>query len=215
MIENSFFTELVFYTVSAVIISLAIIVILIRDIFRAAIALAGTFLGIAVIYFMLNAEFIGAVQILVYVGAISVLMAFAVMFLRSLSKSATPSSYRPFSFIISVLVFISFVVGIYNIEWKTIDVLDNSYHENIVEALSEQYYELGYGEQIYISNNQNSNSGLLAVENKGVFIDSTSVVGTFIIQEYLLAFQVIGLILVVGVVGGLLIMKEPDKDETL
>ena len=116
---------------------------------------------------MFNAEFIGAVQILVYVGAISVLMAFAVMFLRTLSKSATPSSYRPFSFIISVLVFISFVIGIYNIEWKTIDILDHSNDKNIVEALSEKYYELGYGEQIYISNNQNIDSGLLAVENEG------------------------------------------------
>ena len=206
MIENSLFTDLIFYSVSALIISLAIIVIFISDIFRAAIALAGTFLGIAVIYFMLNAEFIGAVQILVYVGAISVLMAFAVMFLRTLSNSATPSSYRPFSFIISVLVFISFVIGIYNIEWKTI---------NIVEALSEKYYELGYGEQIYISNNQYIDSGLLAVENKGVYIDSTSVIGTFLVQEYLLAFQVIGLVLVVGVVGGLLIMKEVDEDKTL
>ena len=164
---------------------------------------------------MLNAEFIGAVQILVYVGAISVLMAFAVMFLRTLSNSATPSSYRPFSFIISVLVFISFVIGIYNIEWKTIDILDHSNDKNIVEALSEKYYELGYGEQIYISNNQNIDSGLLAVENKGVYIDSTSVIGTFLVQEYLLAFQVIGLVLVVGVVGGLLIMKEVDEDKTL
>ena len=215
MIENSLFTDLIFYSVSGLIISLAIIVIFISDIFRAAIALAGTFLGIAVIYFMLNAEFIGAVQILVYVGAISVLMAFAVMFLRTLSNSATPSSYRPFSFIISVLVFISFVIGIYNIEWKTIDILDHSNDKNIVEALSEKYYELGYGEQIYISNNQNIDSGLLAVENKGVYIDSTSVIGTFLVQEYLLAFQVIGLVLVVGVVGGLLIMKEVDEDKTL
>ncbi len=214
MIENSFFMDLIFYIVSAVIILLAIVVIFISDIFRAAIALAGTFLGIAVVYFMLNAEFIGAVQILVYVGAISVLMAFAVMFLRTLSKSATPSSYRPFSFIISVLVFISFVIGIYNIEWKTIDALDDSYDKNIVGALYEKYYELGYGEHIYISNSQNSDSGLLSVENKGAFIDSTSIIGAYLVQEYLLAFQIIGLILVVGVVGGLLIMKEPDKDET-
>ena len=84
MIENSLFTDLIFYIVSAMIISLAIIVIFINDIFRAAIALAGTFLGIAVIYFMLNAEFIGAVQILVYVGAISVLMAFAGRYIFSL-----------------------------------------------------------------------------------------------------------------------------------
>ena len=83
------------------------------------------------------------------------------------------------------------------------------------DSSSEKYYELGYGEQIYISNNQNIDSGLLAVENKGVYIDSTSVIGTFLVQEYLLAFQVIGLVLVVGVVGGLLIMKEVDEDKTL
>ncbi|MBC63378.1 MAG: hypothetical protein CL746_03510 [Chloroflexi bacterium] len=215
MIENSFFMDLIFYIVSAVIISLSIVVIFISDIFRAAIALAGTFLGIAVVYFMLNAEFIGAVQILVYVGAISVLMAFAVMFLRTLSKSATPSSYRPFSLIISVLIFISFLIGIYNIEWKTIDILDDSYDKNILGTLYGKYYELGYGEHIYISSSENLDSGLLSVENKGVFIDSTSIIGAYLVQEYLLAFQIIGLILVVGVVGGLLIMKEPDKDETL
>ena len=52
MIENSFFMDLIFYIVSAAIILLAIVVIFISDIFRAAIALAGTFLGIAVVYFM-------------------------------------------------------------------------------------------------------------------------------------------------------------------
>lgn len=211
MIENNLFIDVIFYVLSAVIIGLSILVIFIQDIFRASIALAGTFLNIAIIYFMLSAEFIGTVQILVYVGAISVLMAFAVMFLRSLSKSAKPSSYRPFSFFISILVFLSFAVGIYNIEWSKID---NVSDENIIEALTERYYELGHGEHIYITNAK-SDSGFLEIENKGVFIDSTSVIGTFLVQEYLLAFQIIGLILVVGVVGGLIIMKEPDGDGNL
>ncbi|MBA31914.1 MAG: hypothetical protein CL748_05265 [Chloroflexi bacterium] len=211
MIENNLFIDVIFYVLSAVIICLSILVIFIKDIFRASIALAGTFLNIAIIYFMLNAEFIGTVQILVYVGAISVLMAFAVMFLRSLSQSAKPSSYRPFSFFISVLVFLSFVVGIYNIEWSKINDVND---ENIIEVLSDKYYELGYGEYIYITS-EPSDSGLLEIENKGVFIDSTSVIGTFLVQEYLLAFQIVGLILVVGVVGGLIIMKEPDEGSNL
>ncbi|MFL2664437.1 MAG: NADH-quinone oxidoreductase subunit J [Dehalococcoidia bacterium] len=211
MIENNLFIDVIFYILSTIIICLSLLVIFIRDIFRASIALAGTFLNIAIIYFMLNAEFIGTVQILVYVGAISVLMAFAVMFLRSLSQSAKPSSYRPFSFFISVLIFISFVIGIYNTEWEQINNVND---EKIIEVLSEKYYELGHGEQIYITNDL-SDSGLLEIENKGVFIDSTSVIGTFLVQEYLLAFQIVGLILVVGVVGGLIIMKEPYEDGNL
>jgi len=57
----------------------AVGVVTLPNIFRAALCLAGTLLGVAVLYIALQAEFIAVVQILLYVGAVMTLVIFAVM----------------------------------------------------------------------------------------------------------------------------------------
>ncbi len=69
----------IFAIVALVLISLAILTIVSRDIVRAALALVLSMFTVAIVYIMLNAQFLGVVQILVYVGAIGVLILFAVM----------------------------------------------------------------------------------------------------------------------------------------
>jgi NADH-quinone oxidoreductase subunit J len=44
-----------------------------------AISIGGVFIGIAGIYFLLNAEFLGVAQIAIYAGAVTILMLFAIM----------------------------------------------------------------------------------------------------------------------------------------
>ncbi len=46
------------------------------------IALASCFISVACLYFMLNAEFVAIVQILVYVGAVIVVILFGIMLTR-------------------------------------------------------------------------------------------------------------------------------------
>ena len=82
----------------------AIIVVTQRDLVRAVVALAMSFVGVAAIYFILNAEFIGVVQVLVYVGAISILIAFAVMFIGDLANAGTLSQNRLVSAIAALLL---------------------------------------------------------------------------------------------------------------
>ena len=92
--EVSTLTNVAFWGASAMTLGLALIVVTQRDVFRAAIALAGSFLGVGILYFVLSAEFVGVVQILVYVGAISVLMAFAVMFIQDVTAGSRPVQGR-------------------------------------------------------------------------------------------------------------------------
>lgn len=54
-------------------------VILSTDVIRSAFFLSASFLGISGYYFLLHADFIGAVQVMVYAGAVTVLILFAVM----------------------------------------------------------------------------------------------------------------------------------------
>jgi len=57
----------------------AIFVVNAKDIVRAGLALIMCMFGIAALYILLNAQFLGIIQILIYIGAIGVLILFAVM----------------------------------------------------------------------------------------------------------------------------------------
>ena len=71
-------TKIIFYIVSLVILGAALFSVITSKVLHAAVFLLFSLLGIAGIYFMLDYEFIAAVQISVYVGGIVVLVIFSV-----------------------------------------------------------------------------------------------------------------------------------------
>jgi len=75
----------VFYILAAIIVVSALFVVTLRNIFHSALMLILCFFGIAGIYVILNADFLAAVQVLIYVGAITILMIFAVMVTQQLA----------------------------------------------------------------------------------------------------------------------------------
>ena len=70
---------IMFAVVSILTIVFSILVVTAKDIVRAALSLIVILVSVAGIYVLLNAQFIGMVQILIYVGGIGVLILFAVM----------------------------------------------------------------------------------------------------------------------------------------
>jgi NAD(P)H-quinone oxidoreductase subunit 6 len=71
---------LLFWFVVLVVAGSAIVVVTARNILHAAFSLCLAFLGVAAIYVFLHADFVAAVQLIVYVGGILVLILFAIMF---------------------------------------------------------------------------------------------------------------------------------------
>jgi NADH:ubiquinone oxidoreductase subunit 6 (subunit J) len=69
----------VFYLFAAVAVVSAVGIVLTRNIVRAAIWLLGTLGGVAGLYFLMAANFLGAIQLIVYVGGTLVLIIFGVM----------------------------------------------------------------------------------------------------------------------------------------
>jgi NADH-quinone oxidoreductase subunit J len=69
----------VFYLVAIITVGSALMVAFSRNIIYSAFSLLGTFAGIAGIYVFLGADFVAAVQLLIYVGGILILILFAVM----------------------------------------------------------------------------------------------------------------------------------------
>lgn len=69
----------VFFIFAIIAVAAAWGVVTSTNIVHSALFLALSFLGVAVLYVLLNAEFLAAAQILVYTGAVSILVIFAVM----------------------------------------------------------------------------------------------------------------------------------------
>ena len=86
--------SIVFYALSAVVIATSLYVVLTPHLFRAALGLAFAFLGVAGLYLLLQAEFVAAVQVLIYVGAITVLILFAVMLTSQIGDRMPTQAFR-------------------------------------------------------------------------------------------------------------------------
>lgn len=78
-------TTVVFYLLAAITVASALAVALSRNILHSAFSLLGTLAGVAGLYFMLGADFVGVVQLIVYVGGILVLILFAVLLTREIT----------------------------------------------------------------------------------------------------------------------------------
>lgn len=79
-------TAIVFYVLSAVMLTAGILAVTTKKIFRAAIWLLFSLIAIAGLYFWMQMEFIAAVQVAVYVGGIVVLIIFSVFLTQRSGK---------------------------------------------------------------------------------------------------------------------------------
>ena len=114
--------DIIFYLTGLVTLSCALMVILTKDIFRAALFLAATFLGVVALFILLFAEFLAAVQLIIYVGAISVV-------------------------IISMCCLLIISISIF--DWDNRTKLDTNEMEIVVNAYQNSIYYIG---KILVSN---------------------------------------------------------------
>jgi len=81
--DISFLIELGSYLViAAIVVLLSALVVYSNNVVHSALYLLGSFAGVAALYILLNATFLGVAQVLVYIGAVGVLILFAVMLTR-------------------------------------------------------------------------------------------------------------------------------------
>ena len=78
-----------FGILAVMMIGTALGVVLLSNIVHSAFLLAGVFLSISGLYILLNADFVAAAQILVYVGAVNVLILFAIMLVNKREDFST------------------------------------------------------------------------------------------------------------------------------
>jgi NADH-quinone oxidoreductase subunit J len=107
-----------FWILAVVCVVAALAVVGLRNVFRAALALILCFLTVAGLYILLSAEFLAVVQILIYVGAISVIIILAIMMTREYQQGSPSNKLRIPAFVIAVLFLGVVLFAVLNTTWN-------------------------------------------------------------------------------------------------
>lgn len=116
---------IIFFIFAIISIAAAWGVVTSKNIVHSALCLALSFAGVAALYVLMNADYLAAVQLLVYTGAISIMVVFAVMLtLRGDVKESSPANRKwGWGMLVSVLLFVTIALVIFtNPDWRVLPV---------------------------------------------------------------------------------------------
>ena len=119
--EAALSTEIAFWVLTLCTLISAIAVVQIRDLFRAALFLIVTLLGVAGLFILLRAEFLAGVQLMVYVGAISVLIIFAILMTRDVEQANSSHGFRLPIALLSIIFMGISIYAITQTDWNLLD----------------------------------------------------------------------------------------------
>ncbi len=186
---------IIFFILSALVLLSGVMVVVVKNIIHAALWLIASFAGVAALYFLLEAPFIGVVQILVYAGAVSILMLFAIMLTRQVTGEATRQLFERWwvAAVVATGIFLLVLVptllrpGLPGGEGG-----NTSWPRNDRAAAGQQQ---GAGQQA---------EGAPA----GTGIAGAFEIGQSFMREYLLPFEVASILLLVALIGAVVIAYE-------
>ena len=113
----------IFYILAIIAAVSGLLVVTLKNIFHSALFLVLTLFSIAGIYILLGAEFLAGVQVLIYVGAITILMIFAIMLTYQLSSKSIRqvNEQVPWAIIIVFMFFVMSLIAVMTTAWPEAD----------------------------------------------------------------------------------------------
>lgn len=87
LISDALFKDIVFYAVALLMIVTSIVTITAKNLLRSAVFLIVSFIGTAIFYLMLHAEFLAMAQIMVYAGGVVIFVVFTVLLTSHLGET--------------------------------------------------------------------------------------------------------------------------------
>ena len=163
--------QIIFGLVAALVVGSATMAMTVRNIIHSALWLIACFFGVGALYLLLEAEFIAVVQVLVYVGAVSILILFAIMLTRHTADEQPLNRGWWAALILAALLFGAVLVPtLLNAGWTTIPPTTDPAAAPTVGGAKE--------------------------------------LGLAFVNEYVLAFEVIGVLLLAALIGAIVVASE-------
>ena len=214
-------------------VSSSLVVVGARNILHAAFALCTAFLGVGALYVFLHADFVAAVQLIVYVGGILVLIMFAIMFSSNVAEDTSAERRGWFSMLtggaVALFVFIGILLLVRRLEVplheqnkyaavdyaNTVGVAPSTVsggelalvqkHRDIVGAVSTLSDESAKAEMIKRSANPEDGLKLYDAwhQSKGHYG-----IGHKLVGEYILPFEVVSVLLLAALLGAVVIVRK-------
>ena len=188
--------DIVFWILSLMAIVGSLGVVLVSNLFRAALLLIVVFVAVAGMFILLSAEFLAVVQILIYVGAIAILIIFAVMLTRDVQRGNLPNRMHIPAAVFAALLFTALVAVA--VETKG-DFLPAEHQERV---------ELVQVSAVTIITDEALNyEGLSLQEQEEI---QGSGLADLLISDYVLPFEAVSVLLLAALIGALVLVR-PDR----
>lgn len=132
--------QIVFLVTAGVIVISAVLVVTVRNLIHASLWLVITLFAVAAIYVQLEADFLAVVQVILYIGAISILIIFSVMLTRRVMADTGPQRIPqwPLAAVLALLVFGGLAYLLVQVPWPLAPNVDVS---DTVLALGEAFVD--------------------------------------------------------------------------
>ena len=186
------FADVLFWVLAVVAIASALGVVLLQNVFRAALLLVVVFLAVAGFFVMMNAEFLGVVQLIIYVGAISILIVFAILMTQDVVQGNLPNRLQVPAVLLPALLLAALAFVVFNTDWDLIS--DN--------PAAQQHAELVQGNTI------SGVTGETAAQLPAPEAAERSGLGDLLINDFVLPFEVASVLLLAAVIGALALTRE-------
>ncbi|HUP50779.1 MAG TPA: NADH-quinone oxidoreductase subunit J [Thermoanaerobaculia bacterium] len=186
---------LVFFIVGTVAVAASILVVAMRNPVHSALFLLLTFLCVAVLFVLKAAEFVAAVQVLVYAGGIMVLFLFVVMLInvRELPEERVLSQFWRGGLAVGAGVFILFATV----------VRPGAYHEPRGQERDLRSYTEPGTQRVRAADGTITERDVLRRRVAG----NSEAIGMVLYRDYLVPFEVASLFLLVAMIGAIVIGK--------
>lgn len=188
--------DIVFWILSLMAIVGSLGVVLVSNLFRAALLLILVFVAVAGMFILLSAEFLAVVQILIYVGAIAILIIFAVMLTRDVQRGNLPNRMHIPAAVFAALLFTALVAVAVETKW---DFLPAEHQERV---------ELVQVSAVTIITDEVLNDEGLSLQDQEEIQESG--LADLLISDYVLPFEAVSVLLLAALIGALVLVR-PDR----
>ncbi len=133
--------DVLFLILAAILLGGALLVVTLRDIIRAGLAMMVSFAALAGIYVVLRAPLVAATQVLVYIGAISVLVLFAIM-LTQTKAAPTRLVFQTQAWagaLAAIVLAIVIALAVTGTNWTTVSSRADTATNDVANLLFNQY----------------------------------------------------------------------------
>ncbi len=191
-----FFQDVVFWILTVMAVGAALGVVLVQDLFRAALLLIVVFMAVAGFFVLLSAEFLAVVQVLIYVGAIAILIIFAVMLTRDVQRGNLPNRLQIPAVVFASLLLAALVTVAIDTKWDFMPI-EQQERVDLVQTSS----------VTTLSGEALTESGVTSPEDQAEV--QSSGLADLLIGDYVLPFEAVSVLLLAALIGALALVR-PD-----